>query len=90
MRRLSAAIPIGFLPRAINEPKIAKEDNGEALVAGGPPGTAAEPEVAIGEMDGPVGPAVPLQDDSGVGLPGIAACWRCSIPTSWFGRRQSA
>ena len=25
---------------------------GEALVAGGPPGTAAEPEVAIGEMDG--------------------------------------
>ena len=57
MRRLSAAIPIGFLPRAINEPKIAKEDNGEALVAGGPPGTAAEPEVAIGEMDGPFGTA---------------------------------
>ncbi len=28
---------------------------GEALVAGGPPGTAAEPEVAIGEMDGPMG-----------------------------------
>lgn len=28
---------------------------GEALVAGGPPGTAAEPEVAIGEMDGPFG-----------------------------------
>ncbi len=24
---------------------------GESLVAGGPPGTAAEPEVAIGEMD---------------------------------------
>lgn len=30
---------------------------GEALVAGGPPGTAAEPEVAIGEMDGPMGSA---------------------------------
>lgn len=30
---------------------------GEALVAGGPPGTAAEPEIAIGEMDGPMGVA---------------------------------
>lgn len=30
---------------------------GEALVAGGPVGTAAEPEVAIGEMDGPMGTA---------------------------------
>lgn len=30
---------------------------GEALVAGGPPGTAAEPEVAIGEMSGPMGAA---------------------------------
>lgn len=30
---------------------------GECLVAGGPPGTAAEPEVAIGEMDGPMGTA---------------------------------
>ncbi|MCZ6804213.1 MAG: formaldehyde-activating enzyme [Proteobacteria bacterium] len=30
---------------------------GEALVAGGPPGTAAEPEVVIGELDGPVGNA---------------------------------
>ncbi|MGR8921923.1 MAG: formaldehyde-activating enzyme [Gammaproteobacteria bacterium] len=30
---------------------------GECLVAGGPPGTAAEPEVAIGEMDGPMGVA---------------------------------
>lgn len=30
---------------------------GEALVAGGPPGTAAEPEVIIGEMDGPFGSA---------------------------------
>ncbi len=30
---------------------------GEALVAGGPPGTAAEPEVVIGAMDGPVGNA---------------------------------
>src|SRR5262252_7392491 len=31
---------------------------GEALVAGGPPGTAAEPEVAIGALDGPVGAAM--------------------------------
>src|SRR5688572_4716558 len=30
---------------------------GEALVAGGPPGTAAEPEVIIGELDGPFGSA---------------------------------
>ena len=29
----------------------------ESLVAGGPPGTAAEPEVVIGEMDGPFGTA---------------------------------
>lgn len=31
---------------------------GEALVAGGPPGTAAEPEVVIGRLDGPVGQAM--------------------------------
>tara|TARA_Y100000590_G_scaffold162787_1_gene186632 strand:+ start:45 stop:602 length:558 start_codon:yes stop_codon:yes gene_type:complete len=30
---------------------------GEALVAGGPAGTAAEPEVVIGEMNGPFGAA---------------------------------
>lgn len=30
---------------------------GEALVAGGPAGTAAEPEVVIGELDGPFGSA---------------------------------
>ena len=30
---------------------------GEALVAGGPAGTAAEPEVEIGELDGPFGTA---------------------------------
>ncbi len=30
---------------------------GESLVAGGPPGTAAEPEVCIGELDGPFGTA---------------------------------
>ncbi len=30
---------------------------GECLLAGGPPGTAAEPEVVIGELDGPVGTA---------------------------------
>lgn len=32
--------------------------SGESLVAGGPPGTAAEPEVIIGELDGPVGIAL--------------------------------
>jgi len=31
---------------------------GEALIAGGPPGTAAEPEIVIGELDGPVGTAL--------------------------------
>jgi len=31
---------------------------GEALVAGGPPNTAAEPEVVIGALDGPVGTAM--------------------------------
>ena len=31
---------------------------GEALVAGGAPGTAAEPEVVIGALDGPVGTAL--------------------------------
>ena len=31
---------------------------GESLVAGGPPFTAAEPEVVIGELDGPVGTAL--------------------------------
>lgn len=30
---------------------------GEALVAGGPPGATAEPEIVIGELDGPVGQA---------------------------------
>ncbi len=30
---------------------------GESLVAGGPPGTAAEPEIVIGELDGPFGTA---------------------------------
>lgn len=30
---------------------------GESLVGGGPAGTAAEPEVAIGELDGPFGAA---------------------------------
>lgn len=32
--------------------------SGEALVAGGPAGTAAEPEIVIGELDGPVGTAL--------------------------------
>jgi 5,6,7,8-tetrahydromethanopterin hydro-lyase len=31
---------------------------GEALVSGGPPGTAAEPEIVIGVLDGPVGIAM--------------------------------
>ncbi|MCH2373784.1 MAG: formaldehyde-activating enzyme [Planctomycetes bacterium] len=31
---------------------------GESLIAGGPPFTAAEPEVVIGELDGPVGTAL--------------------------------
>ncbi|MDP3009843.1 MAG: formaldehyde-activating enzyme [Methylococcales bacterium] len=31
---------------------------GEALVAGGPAGIAAEPEIIIGELDGPVGTAI--------------------------------
>lgn len=31
---------------------------GECLIAGGPPFTAAEPEVVIGELDGPVGTAL--------------------------------
>jgi len=31
---------------------------GECLIAGGPPFTAAEPEVVIGELDGPVGTAI--------------------------------
>jgi len=31
---------------------------GEALIAGGPAGTAAEPEVVIGALDGPVGTAL--------------------------------
>ena len=30
---------------------------GESLVAGGPPGTAADPEVAVGKLDGPFGTA---------------------------------
>ncbi len=41
---------------------------GEALVAGGPPYTAAEPEVVIGELDGPVGTAIAtLTGDQSVG-----------------------
>ena len=30
---------------------------GESLVAGGPPGTAAEPEVIVGNLNGPFGTA---------------------------------
>ena len=41
---------------------------GEALVAGGPAFTAAEPEVVIGELDGPVGNAIAtLTGDQSVG-----------------------
>ena len=32
--------------------------SGEALVASGPPGTAAEPEVIVGSLAGPVGIAM--------------------------------
>src|SRR5262245_39489667 len=42
----------------IREKRVSKRIGirvGEALVAGGPSGTAAEPEVAIGDMDGPFG-----------------------------------
>ena len=28
---------------------------GESLLAGGPPGTAAEPEVIVGDLNGPFG-----------------------------------
>jgi 5,6,7,8-tetrahydromethanopterin hydro-lyase len=49
-------------PHLDNEEKIMTDRivfrSGEALVAGGPPGTAAEPEVVIGELDGPVGTAL--------------------------------
>ena len=31
---------------------------GECLIAGGPPFTAAEPEIVIGELDGPVGTSI--------------------------------
>ena len=41
---------------------------GESLVGGGPPFTAAEPEVVIGELDGPVGTAIAtLTGDQSVG-----------------------
>lgn len=41
---------------------------GECLIAGGPPFTAAEPEVVIGELDGPVGTAIAtLTGDQAVG-----------------------
>lgn len=41
---------------------------GECLIGGGPPFTAAEPEVVIGELDGPVGTAIAtLTGDQSVG-----------------------
>ena len=52
---------------------------GEALVAGGPPGTAAEPEVAIGEINGPFGTA--FANLLGDQIADIAAYLHCSIPT---------
>ena len=58
---------------------------GEALVAGGPPGTAAEPEVVIGELDGPVGTALATLTGDQVDGP-HAASSRCSTPTSWSAR----
>ena len=56
--------------------------SGEALVAGGPPGTAAEPEVIVGSLAGPVGIAMAhLIGDQ-------AASSRSSTPTFRSVRRR--
>lgn len=53
---------------------------GEALVAGGPPNTAAEPEVVIGELDGPVGTAIAtLTGDQVVGHSRVFALMNTDI-----------
>ncbi len=57
---------------------------GEALVAGGPPNTASEPEVIIGELDGPVGTA--LATLTAIRSSATAASSPCSTPTSWSAR----
>ncbi len=43
--------------------------SGQTLLAGGPPGTAAEPEVIIGELDGPVGTALAILSSAQVAGP---------------------
>ena len=53
---------------------------GEALVAGGPAGTAAEPEVVIGELDGPFGTAFAnLIGDQSKGLSKVLAIMNTDI-----------
>jgi 5,6,7,8-tetrahydromethanopterin hydro-lyase len=53
---------------------------GEALVVGGPPGTAAEPEVAIGALDGPVGIAMAnLLGDQVKGHTRVFAILNCDV-----------
>ena len=53
---------------------------GEALVAGGPPFTAAEPEVVIGELEGPVGTALAtLTGDQSMGHSKVFAIYANSI-----------
>lgn len=53
---------------------------GESLVAGGPPFTAAEPEVVIGELDGPVGTAIAtLTGDQAMGHSKVFAIMNTDI-----------
>jgi 5,6,7,8-tetrahydromethanopterin hydro-lyase len=61
---------------------------GEGLVAGGPPGTAAEPEVAIGELDGPFGSA--FANLLGDQVKGHSRVLALLSPTSWCARRRCA
>jgi formaldehyde-activating enzyme len=54
---LPAISSLNFNTKKIMSDRIIMR-TGECLVAGGPPFTAAEPEVVIGELDGPVGTAI--------------------------------
>ena len=47
---------LGNLESTVSERIVMR--TGECLIAGGPPFTAAEPEVVIGDLDGPVGTAI--------------------------------
>lgn len=58
---------------------------GECLVAGGPPGTTAEREVAIGEMDGPM--VIAFGTFLGDQVKAIRVYSRFSTLTSWCARR---